>query len=87
MKLRWSPQAWESYEYWHKTDKKIASRINKLIENIKQTPFRGIGKPEPLKLNLSGKWSRRITEEHRLVYEVVGKEVKILYIIQCQYHY
>ena len=84
MKLIWSEKSWEDYLYWQSNDKKILKKINTLIKNIKRTPFEGMGKPEPLKFELSGCWSRRITNEHRLVYEV--REDKI-YIISCRYHY
>jgi toxin YoeB len=75
---------WSDYLYWQKIDKKNALRINKLIKEISRTPFTGIGKPEPLKHVLSGYWSRRITNEHRLVYKVDEKNI---YIAQCRYHY
>ena len=84
MKLIWSEKSWEDYLYWQSNDKKILKKINTLIKDIKRTPFEGMGKPEPLKFELSGCWSRRITNEHRLVYEV--REDK-LYIISCRYHY
>lgn len=67
-----------------KADKKMVRKINELIKSIKRTPFEGIGKPEPLKFDLAGFWSRRIDQEHRLVYQVIDKEVKI---IACRYHY
>ncbi len=70
MKLTFSEQAWEEYLYWQKTDKKLLNRINELIKAITREPFTGIGKPEPLKHSLSGYWSRRINDEHRLVYKV-----------------
>ena len=70
MKLIFAETAWEDYQYWQKTDKKILNRINTLIKDIKREPFDGIGKPEPLKHALSGYWSRRITDEHRIVYKV-----------------
>jgi toxin YoeB len=84
MNISWTDLAWESYLYWQANDKKILKRINELIKDIKRTPFHGIGKPEPLKFELAGKWSRRINNEHRLVYEVVNNEI-IIY--QCRYHY
>jgi toxin YoeB len=96
MNLTWTELAWEDYLYWQKTDNKILQRINDLIKDIKKTPFQGIGKPEPLKFELAGKWSRRINDEHRLVYEVNGKDEKLkgkqiksrlLVIYQCRYHY
>lgn len=78
------PDAWDSYLYWHTQDKKTLKRINLLIQNATRTPFEGIGKPEPLKENLTGYWSRRIDETHRLVYRVTEAE---LVIIACRYHY
>lgn len=84
MKIVFSSQSWGDYLYWQQTDKKILKRINDLIKDIQRTPFEGIGKPEPLKYNLSGFWSRRITEEHRLVYEVSDSD---LLIAACRYHY
>ena len=84
MNLKFTPQSWEEYLYWQKTDKKILKRINLLIQDIERTPFEGIGKPEPLRHNLSGYWSRRITEEHRLVYKIFDKD---LVIVQIRYHY
>lgn len=82
--LAWTDLAWESYLFWQQNDTKILKRINELIKDIKRSPFQGIGKPEPLKFELSGKWSRRINEEHRLVYQIDSRE---LIIIQCRYHY
>ena len=79
-----SDQAWEDYLYWQEIDKKVVKRINKLIKEIERMPFEGIGKPEPLKHQLQGFWSRRITEEHRLVYEVADNEIRIA---ACRYHY
>lgn len=84
MKIEFSPEAWEDYEYWSAHDKKIIAKINALIENIMKAPHKGVGKPEPLKYDLAGFWSRRINREHRLVYKVTGKT---LYILQCRYHY
>jgi toxin YoeB len=84
MELVWDPGSWEDYPYWQKTDKKILIRINELIKDTVRSPFKGIGKPEPLKGNLSGCWSRRINDEHRLVYAVRGKR---LFILQCRFHY
>ena len=75
---------WEDYLFWQKTDKKMLKRINELIKECMRTPFEGIGKPEPLRGNLTGWWSRRISEEHRLVYRVENKQ---LYILQCRRHY
>lgn len=84
MRLTFSDEAWDDYIFWQTTDRKILKRINVLIKDIKRSPFDGIGKPEPLKFNLSGFWSRRIDEEHRLVYAV--EDEKIL-IASCRYHY
>jgi len=84
MKLIWSSISWEDYLYWQKVDKKMVKRINQLIKSAMRTPFEGIGKPEALKGDLQGYWSRRITSEHRLVYKV---EVGQLLIAACRYHY
>ncbi|MCP1318392.1 Txe/YoeB family addiction module toxin [Vreelandella lionensis] len=84
MKLIFSENAWEDYLYWQKTDKKVLNRINKLIKEIKRAPFEGVGKPEPLKHNLAGYWSRRINEEHRIVYKVTDDA---LLIAQLRYYY
>ena len=84
MKITFSTTAWENYLYWQSTDKKILKRINGLIKDIVRSPYEGIGKPEPLKHGLSGYWSRRITDEHRLVCKVVENTVLIA---QLRYHY
>lgn len=84
MKLIFSSHAWEDYLYWQKSDKKILKRINELIKAIQREPFEGIGKPEPLKHALSGYWSRRINDEHRIVYKV---EEDAILIAQLRYHY
>jgi len=84
MNLIWASKAWKDYLYWQKVDKKKFSRINNLIKNCMRTPFEGIGKPEALKENLQGYWSRRIDSEHRLVYKVSDSG---LYIASCRYHY
>lgn len=84
MRLVFSEHAWEDYLYWQRTDRAILNRINKLIKEIQRTPPRGIGKPEPLKHSLSGFWSRRITDEHRIVYKV---ETDSLLIAQLRHHY
>ncbi|WP_370427032.1 Txe/YoeB family addiction module toxin [Actinobacillus pleuropneumoniae] len=84
MKLTFSSNAREDYLYWQKTDKIILKRINSLIKDIQRQPFEGIGKLEPLKFNLSGFWSRRINEEHRLIYSV---EDEAILIVACRYHY
>jgi toxin YoeB len=77
-------QANEDVAWWNSTDQNVLKRINKLIDNCRDTPFSGIGKPEPLKHDLSGLWSRRITKEHRLVYQV---ESGTLFVLSCRYHY
>ena len=84
MKIQFSENAWEDYLYWQKTDKAMVKRINGLIHDIQRSPFDGIGKPEPLKHALSGFWSRRINDEHRLVYAVEGN---VLRIAKARYHY
>jgi len=84
MKYIFSDRAWEDYLYWQKTDKRVLKRINKLIKEISRDPFKGTGKPEPLKHALSGYWSRRISEADRIVYKV---ENDSLYIAQLGYHY
>ncbi len=84
MKLIFAEKAWEDYLYWQKTDKKILKRINTLIKDIKREPFEGIGKPEPLKHALSGYWSRRINDEHRIVYKIYQESILIA---QVRYHY
>ncbi len=75
---------WEDYLHWQKNDKKMVNRINGLLKEIKRNPFEGTGKPEPLKHEFSGFWSRRIDREHRLVYKVEGN---IIHIAQCRFHY
>jgi toxin YoeB len=82
--LAWTEEAWSDYVYWQSQDKKTLKRINKLIVNILRVPFEGIGKPEPLKENLSGFWSRRIDDAHRLVYAVSDPHITV---ISCRYHY
>ena len=84
MDILWDKLAWEDYQFWINSDRKIFQKINSLIKECQRTPFKGTGKPEPLKQNLAGFWSRRITGEHRLVYKI---EDGILYIAQCRYHY
>ena len=84
MKLSFLEDAWEDYLYWSQTDKATIRKINQLIKECMREPFSGIGKPEPLKFDMSGCWSRRITSEHRLIYRV---EDDVLIIIQCRYHY
>ncbi|WHS50844.1 Txe/YoeB family addiction module toxin [Rothia sp. SD9660Na] len=84
MELIWSSQAWEDYLWWQKQDRKVLKRINTLLRDIQRNGNEGIGKPEALRNNLSGYWSRRITEEHRLVYKIVGNSVRIAAV---RYHY
>lgn len=84
MDITFSTQAWEDYLYWNVTDKKIFKKINTLIKECQRTPFDGIGKPEPLKHELAGTWSRRIDREHRLVYRVKDGALEIA---QCRHHY
>ncbi len=84
MKLVFAEQAWEDYLYWQQQDKRMAKRINELIRDTQREPFTGVGKPEPLKHALAGYWSRRITEEHRMVYK---PENDALLIAQLRYHY
>jgi toxin YoeB len=89
MNIEFTKIAWEDFEYWIETDNKIVAKIKELIKSINQTPFHGIGKPEPLKFGLKGYWSRRINQEHRLVYKIVGKkgsDQKCI-VIQCRFHY
>ena len=84
MKLIFSEHAWGDCLYWQRTDRKILERINNLIKEIQRSPFEGTGKPEPLRHGLSGYWSRRITDEHRIVYKV---EKDSLLLAQLRYHY
>ncbi len=80
----WSDHAWEDYLYWQTQDKKILKRINQLIKDIDRNGYEGIGKPEPLKYELQGFWSRRIDDEHRLVYRIEDNKIEIL---SCRLHY
>lgn len=84
MRLLWEDRAWEDYLYWQTQDKKVLKRVNLLIKDISRTPFDGIGKPEPLKNNLSGWWSRRIDEINRIVYY---EQDGIIYVVSCRGHY
>ena len=83
-RLTFTPDGWEDYLYWQGQDKKTLKRINQLVRDILREPFDGIGKPEPLRENLAGYWSRRIDDTHRLVYAV---EAHAILIIACRYHY
>jgi toxin YoeB len=84
MKITFSKNAWEDYLFWQAENKKILKKINSLIKDIESNPYSGIGKPEPLKYGLSGFWSRRISDEHRLVYQVTDTEILIA---ACKSHY
>lgn len=84
MKLLFVEGAWEDYLYWQSVDKKILKRVNLLIQECMRMPFSGIGKPEPLRFDMAGCWSRRINSEHRLVYKAENDQ---LIILQCRYHY
>lgn len=84
MNLMFSPEAWEDYLFWQSTDRKTLKRVNALLEAVVWEPFEGIGKPEPLRHELAGWWSRRIDEEHRLIYRV---EDETVFVAQCRYHY
>lgn len=84
MKIVFSSQAWEDYLHWQQTDRKLLKRINDLIKEVVRIPFEGTGKPEPLRHALGGYWSRRINDEHRLIYKVEGDAVLIA---QARYHY
>ena len=84
MKKDWEDSAWDDYLYWQNTDRKMLNKVNELIKSCERTPFSGIGKPEPLKENLKGYWSRRIDNTHRLIYKVEGDTI---IISQCRFHY
>lgn len=84
MKLTFTDEAWDEYLYWQVKDKKVLRKINTLIKDTKREPFDGLGKPESLKHELGGYWSRRITQEHRLVYEVFEESILV---VSCRYHY
>ena len=84
MRITFSKNAWDDYLSWQSEDRKMLKKINELIKDIQRNPFTGIGKPEPLKFDLSGYWSRRIDREHRLVYQVINKDILIY---SCRYHY
>jgi len=84
MKLCFTPSAWDDYLWFQEHDRKLRKRIKLLIQYIQRSPFEGIGKPEPLKADLSGYWSRRINDEHRLVYSATATEI---IVIACRYHY
>ena len=83
-RITFSQNSWEDYISWQPEDRKMLKKINELIKDIQRTPYKGLGKPEALKYDLSGYWSRRIDREHRLVYQVIGEEILIY---SCRYHY
>lgn len=88
MILVWSDRAWNDYLYWQDQDMKLVRKINGLLADIGRSPFRGLGQPEPLRENWAGFWSRRITDEHRLIYRMTGKGAdQRIEIAQCRYHY
>jgi toxin YoeB len=88
VRTSFTPDGWDHYQNWIDNDRKLVARINELIREAKRHPFVGIGKPEPLRNELTGWWSRRITQEHRLVYRVTGKgEDQTLEIAACRFHY
>jgi len=84
MRFIFVDESWEDYLHWQQTDQKMLKRINELLRDISQTPFTGLGKPEPLKHRYKGFWSRRIDSEHRLIYQVRGED---LLIAKCRFHY
>ena len=84
MKITFSQNSWEDYTSWQSEDKKVLKKINTIIKDIQRNPYTGMGKPEPLKFDLAGLWSRRIDREHRIVYKVMNDE---LLIYSCRYHY
>ena len=84
MKFVFTELSWEDYCYWQKNDKQKMKRINERLKDISRNPFEGIGKPEPLKFNYAGFWSRRIDEEHKLIYRVIDDEIQI---VKCRFHY
>lgn len=84
MRITFSKNSWEEYTSWQTEDKQILRKINELIKDIQRHPYEGLGKPEPLKYDLAGFWSRRIDREHRLVYQVIEQEILIY---SCRYHY
>lgn len=88
MKIGFTPRGWEHYLYWQSNDPKMLGRINMLLQDVTRSPFKGIGKPEPLRENWAGWWSRRTDAEHRLVYRVIGKaDEQQLEIAQCRFHH
>lgn len=84
MNKLFTENGWEDYMYWQLTDKKMVKKINSIIKDIERNPYEGIGKPEPLRFDLAGLWSRRINSEHRLIYKVEGNS---MFILACRHHY
>lgn len=84
MNTSFTPEAWAEYLHWQQMDKKVLKKVNELLKDISRHPYEGIGKPEPLKYDYAGHWSRRITEEHRLVYRIDGANI---IVVQIRYHY
>jgi toxin YoeB len=84
MRITFSQNSWDDYISWQSEDRKMLKKVNELIKDIQRTPYKGLGKPEALKYDLSGYWSRRIDREHRLVYQVIGEDILIY---SCRYHY
>ncbi|GLS32698.1 toxin YoeB [Mesorhizobium albiziae] len=88
MKLLWTERGWSDYTFWQSVDLKMLARINELLKDMQRGPFQGIGKPEPLRGEMSGWWSRRITQEHRLIYRVSGSgDAQAIEIAACRFHY
>jgi toxin YoeB len=88
MNILFTTEAWTDYRHWQNSNQQMAARINRLIEDIQRTPFTGLGMPEPLRRNLSGWWSRRLSSEHRLVYRIVGAgAAQRMEIMSCRFHY
>jgi toxin YoeB len=88
LNLLFTPNGWADYQHWIETDRTMLVRLNEVLRDVRRDPFKGLGKPEPLKGDLSGWWSRRITQEHRLVYRVVGKgEAQQIEVVACRQHY
>lgn len=89
MNFEFTENGWEDFQYWIETDSSIVEKIKDLLNEIRRTPFQGVGKPEPLRFDLKGFWSRRISGEHRLVYKVEGKKGvdQKCYFLQCRFHY
>jgi toxin YoeB len=89
LRLLFTLRGWDDYQHWVATDREVLKRLNEVIRDVQRMPFQGLGKPEPLKGDLAGWWSRRITGEHRLVYRVTGKgpDDQRIEIVACRYHY